>query len=105
MLLAFSARPEELEVVMLSVQFGNVDVQKYSLNPYRLCPTIANPRSCRKLNDGRNTNLPRCLRNIVSLFHFIEKERAWRKANGRPEGFDALKAKKPIGMLFLSEID
>jgi inosine-uridine nucleoside N-ribohydrolase len=28
MLLAFSAKPEELEVLMLSVQFGNIDVQK-----------------------------------------------------------------------------
>lgn len=29
MLLAFSASPEELEVLMLSLTFGNVDVQKY----------------------------------------------------------------------------
>ncbi|KAF2018627.1 nucleoside hydrolase [Aaosphaeria arxii CBS 175.79] len=65
MLLAFSAKPEELEVLMLSVQFGNIDVQS-------------------------------CLRNIVSLFQFIEKERAWRVQNGRPAGFETLEKTKPI---------
>ena len=40
-----------------------------------------------------------CLRNVVSLFHFIEKERAWRKEQGRPEGFATLGATKPIGEL------
>lgn len=29
MLLAFASQPEELEVLMLSLQFGNVEVQKY----------------------------------------------------------------------------
>ena len=29
MLLAFSARPEELEVLLISLTFGNVGVQKY----------------------------------------------------------------------------
>ena len=28
MLLAFSAKPEELEVLLLSVTFGNIDVQR-----------------------------------------------------------------------------
>jgi inosine-uridine nucleoside N-ribohydrolase len=65
MLLAFSAKPEELEILLLSVTFGNVDVQS-------------------------------CLRNIITLFHYIEKEKAWRKANGRPEGFETLNARKPI---------
>ncbi|OCL04251.1 nucleoside hydrolase, partial [Glonium stellatum] len=65
MLLAFSAKPEELEVLLLSVTFGNIDVQS-------------------------------CLRNIVTLFHFIEKERKWRKSNGLPEGFETLNACKPI---------
>lgn len=37
-----------------------------------------------------------CLRNAVSMFHVIEKEMRWRKDNGRPEGFDALKKSKPI---------
>jgi inosine-uridine nucleoside N-ribohydrolase len=29
MLLAFAAKPEELEVLLLSVTYGNVDVQRY----------------------------------------------------------------------------
>ena len=28
MLLAFSAKPEELEVLLLSITFGNIDVQR-----------------------------------------------------------------------------
>ncbi|KAF2637983.1 nucleoside hydrolase [Massarina eburnea CBS 473.64] len=65
MLLAFSAKAEELEVLLLSVTFGNVDVRS-------------------------------CLRNIVTMFQKIEQERKWRKDNGRPEGFEALMARKPI---------
>ncbi|KAA8625279.1 Nucleoside hydrolase [Pyrenophora tritici-repentis] len=65
MLLAFSAKSEELDVLMLSLTFGNVEVQN-------------------------------CLRNVVTLFHHIEKERAWRKENNRPEGFETLSARKPI---------
>ena len=37
-----------------------------------------------------------CLRNIVTLFNHIEKERTWRKANGRPAGFEILDVRKPI---------
>lgn len=33
----------------------------------------------------------------MSLFHWIEKEIEWRKANGLPEGFEALRAHKPLG--------
>lgn len=65
LLLAFSAKPEELEVLLVSLTFGNIDVQN-------------------------------CLRNAVSLFHWIEKETAWRKENGLPEGFEALRAHKPL---------
>ncbi|KAI4917423.1 hypothetical protein J4E85_009942 [Alternaria conjuncta] len=65
MLLAFSAKSEELDILMLSLTFGNVEVKN-------------------------------CLRNVVTLFHYIEKERAWRKDNGRPEGFETLSARKPI---------
>jgi len=65
MLLAFSAKSEELDILMLSLTFGNVEVKN-------------------------------CLRNVVTLFHYIEKERAWRKENGRPEGFETLNARKPI---------
>lgn len=37
-----------------------------------------------------------CLRNVVSAFHVIEKELEWRKSTGKPEGFGAMKANKPI---------
>ncbi|OSS45652.1 hypothetical protein B5807_09677 [Epicoccum nigrum] len=65
MLLAFSAKPEELDILMLSLTFGNVDVQS-------------------------------CLRNVVTLFHYIGKERAWRESQGRSKGFETLDARKPI---------
>lgn len=35
---------------------------------------------------------------MVTLFYHIEKERAWRKANGRAPGFETLDVRKPIGM-------
>ncbi|OAA73313.1 Inosine/uridine-preferring nucleoside hydrolase domain protein [Cordyceps fumosorosea ARSEF 2679] len=65
MLLALSASKEELEVIMISVTYGNV------------------PLEC-------------CGRNVVGMMQVIEKEMAWRKANGRPEGFESLKACKPL---------
>lgn len=65
MLLALAASPEDLEVMLISVTYGNIDVQN-------------------------------CLRNVVSLFHHIEKEMEWRKANGRPVGFEALTKSKPL---------
>ncbi|KAJ4986647.1 inosine-uridine preferring nucleoside hydrolase [Stagonosporopsis vannaccii] len=65
MLLAFSAKPEELDILMLSLTFGNVDVQS-------------------------------CLRNVVTLFHYIGKERSWRESQGRPKGFETLDVRKPI---------
>lgn len=37
-----------------------------------------------------------CLRNAVSMFHIIEQEIHWRKDHGLPEGFEALRATKPI---------
>ncbi|KAH9243300.1 hypothetical protein K456DRAFT_157919 [Colletotrichum gloeosporioides 23] len=65
MLLALAASPEELEVMMISVTYGNVPLQS-------------------------------CLRNAVALFHVLEKELAWRKENGKPEGFESMRAYKPI---------
>ncbi|KAI1810236.1 inosine-uridine preferring nucleoside hydrolase [Poronia punctata] len=43
-----------------------------------------------------NVPLKSCLKNVVSVFHVLDKELAWRKAQGKPEGFGALKAYKPI---------
>ena len=69
MLLALSASPEELEVLMLSVTYGNVPLQS-------------------------------CLRNVVALFHVLEKEMEWRAAQtgaaAQSVNFQALKAFKPI---------
>ena len=65
MLLALSSSPEELEVVMLSVTYGNV-------------------------------NLRSCLKNVMGMFHVLDKEMEWRKAQGKPLGFDSLRAYKPI---------
>jgi hypothetical protein len=65
MLLAFAAIPEELEVLLLSITYGNIDVEN-------------------------------CLRNVVSMFYHIEREIAWRKAEGKPLGFDALRKRKPL---------
>ncbi|KAJ4295879.1 hypothetical protein N0V88_004581 [Collariella sp. IMI 366227] len=64
LLLALSASPEDLEVAMISVTYGNVPLQ-------------------------------RCLRNVVALFHVLEKEMAWRKSKGLPT-YGALEAYKPI---------
>ena len=36
------------------------------------------------------------MRNVVSLFHVLEKELAWRKDAGRPLGFETMRATKPI---------
>ena len=37
-----------------------------------------------------------CLRNVVSMFHVLEQELAWRKTRSQLEGFDALKHSCPI---------
>ncbi|KAH7328972.1 putative nucleoside hydrolase [Stachybotrys elegans] len=65
MLLALSSSPEDLDVAMISVTYGNVPLQS-------------------------------ALKNVVAMFHVLEKELAWRKAAGKPEGFEAMKASKPI---------
>jgi inosine-uridine nucleoside N-ribohydrolase len=64
LLLALSANPEDLEVVMISVTYGNVPRQS-------------------------------CLRNVVALFHVLEKEMAWRATTGKPT-YPALSTYKPI---------
>lgn len=37
-----------------------------------------------------------CLRNVVAMFHVLEKELEWRKSTGRPEGYEAMKRSKPL---------
>lgn len=65
LLFALSASSEDIEVLLISVTYGNVQVK-------------------------------RCLRNVVAMFHVIEKELAWRKEKGQPEGFEALTRCKPL---------
>ncbi|KJK81353.1 hypothetical protein H634G_03372 [Metarhizium anisopliae BRIP 53293] len=65
MLLAFSALPEDLQVLLISVTYGNIDLEN-------------------------------CLRNVVSLFHHVEKEIAWRESVGRSSGFETLQKSKPV---------
>nr|POE47437.1 uncharacterized protein CFP56_00768 [Quercus suber] len=65
MLLAFSALPQELEVLLIAVTYGNIDVQN-------------------------------CLRNVLSLFHTIDMEIAWRSARNRDIGFQTLRKSNPI---------
>ncbi|KAH8663022.1 Inosine/uridine-preferring nucleoside hydrolase domain-containing protein [Tricladium varicosporioides] len=65
MLLALAAKPEEIEILLLSVTYGNVEVQS-------------------------------CLKNVVALFHVIEKELEWRRARGQLEGFGTMLSSKPI---------
>ncbi|RFU30010.1 Purine nucleosidase, partial [Scytalidium lignicola] len=65
LLLLLAAKPEEVEILLISVTYGNVEAQS-------------------------------CLRNVVALFHVIEKELEWRRSQGLPEGFEAMKASKPL---------
>ncbi|KAJ9316438.1 hypothetical protein DTO271D3_3243 [Paecilomyces variotii] len=65
LLLALSAKTEEVEILLISLTFGNIEVRS-------------------------------CLRNVVSMFHIIEREKRWRKVHGKPEGFGALNASKPV---------
>ncbi len=47
-------------------------------------------------HDNQSNAVGSCLRNVVALFHVLEKEIEWRKSTGRPEGFGAMRANKPI---------
>lgn len=37
-----------------------------------------------------------CLKNVVAVFHVIEKELEWRRSRSQQEGFDAMKSSRPI---------
>ncbi len=83
-LLAFAAKHDELEVLLLSVTYGNIEVEGY------VCPMMTmtfNPSL---------TMVARCLRNIVSLFNVIDRELQWRRKQGLTEGFASLRSFRPI---------
>jgi inosine-uridine nucleoside N-ribohydrolase len=65
MLLALASSPEDLEIMMISVTYGNVPLEN-------------------------------CMRNVVGLFKVLGKEMDWRKAQGKPLGFENLRTFKPI---------
>ncbi|KAI0485172.1 Inosine/uridine-preferring nucleoside hydrolase domain-containing protein [Xylariaceae sp. FL0804] len=65
MLLALAAPASELEVLLISVTYGNVP-------------------------------LDACLRNVVGLFHVLDRELEWRRQRGAPLGFEALRAYRPL---------
>lgn len=53
------------------------------------------PRPVISISD-RADRLSSCLRNVVSMFHVIQKEIHWRREQGIPEGFETLQKYKPI---------
>ncbi|KAL7628349.1 hypothetical protein AAE478_002551 [Parahypoxylon ruwenzoriense] len=65
MLLALASSPEDLEVLLISVTYGNVALEA-------------------------------CLRNVVAMFHVLDHEMEWRKAQGKPLGFEALRTYRPV---------
>ncbi|KAI1820038.1 Inosine/uridine-preferring nucleoside hydrolase domain-containing protein [Xylaria intraflava] len=65
MLLALASSPEDLEILMISVTYGNVTLEN-------------------------------CLRNVLGLFKVLDLEMEWRKAQGKPLGFEGLRTFKPI---------
>lgn len=65
MLLALASSPEDLEIIMISVTYGNIPLEG-------------------------------CVRNVVGLFKVLDHEIKWRQAQGKPLGFETLRAYKPI---------
>lgn len=43
-----------------------------------------------------NVDVRTCLRNVVTIFHILDKEIKWRKANGLPAGYEGVTAYKPL---------
>jgi len=43
-----------------------------------------------------NIDLQNCLCNVISLFHYVNKEIAWREKVGRSLGFETLRSSKPV---------
>ena len=43
-----------------------------------------------------NVRVEACLRNVVTLFHVLDKELEWRRERGRDLGFETLRNGRPI---------
>ena len=72
MLLALAATSSELEVILIAVTFGNIDVRS-------------------------------CLRNVVAIFHVLEKELEFRRSKGIAPGYEGITKFKPIVAIGPSE--
>ena len=43
-----------------------------------------------------NVRVEACLRNVVTLFHVLDKELEWRRERGRDLGFETLRNGRPV---------
>ena len=82
-LLALASKEEELEIALISVTFGNIDVRKFA-------------QLSSELVLQRLTPFFSCLRNVVATFHVLEKELKWRREHGKVAGFDGITKFKPL---------
>ena len=83
-LLALSAKPEELQVLLFSVVLGNTSIEKYSqsMQPVKMLYLMI---------------IHSCLRNLLSIFHQVEEESKWRVATGHFNPFSkSLMSTKPV---------
>lgn len=76
---------------------GELDVWERGGAEVSLLYAVASTKSESKSGEMDANGDCSCLRNVVTLFQYIEKEKAWRREKGRPEGFEALEGRKPIG--------
>ncbi|OAX80268.1 hypothetical protein ACJ72_05401 [Emergomyces africanus] len=83
LLLALSSRSDEIEIQLISLTFGNIDVRRLNAD-FIFAQMPLSPMGYS------------CLRNLVSMFHTIERELCWRREKGKLEGFDTLRACKPV---------
>ena len=87
LLLALAGTPDrvdDLNVLLISLTHGNVEVHRSDL--------LSN--QARKSLINRNES--RCLRNVVALFHVLEQELKWRLEKGSFGGFQSLKDAPPL---------
>lgn len=82
-LLALSSTEQEAEIPLVSLTFGNIEVRRW-VCLHVFLPVVSADR------------LHSCLRNVVSMFHILEREMLWRQQNGRDQGFGALRACRPV---------
>ena len=108
-----------MEILLISLTFGNIDVQKYARSSaiYSILALgevlVAKPISLvviiahKSLRLSLHVDCSRkacvtiltddsCLRNTVSLFHILDEELEWRRKIGRQVGYEALRRHPPL---------